>query len=234
MPDDDIYYEPVPDAAYGYVEQPMAEQVPEPVPEQAEEPEQPIEEEVEEEAPEKEPLSFERRVIEVQRKLKAPKSQFNSYGGYYYRNCEDILEGLKPLLDENDLLMSIDDEIVFIEGRFYIKATATVHDVHSDKSMVAHAYAREPENRKGSDQSQVTGSCSSYARKFALNALWLIDDTKDADTPPARTSKQPPKNVTFVARCKSCGTSYTFENAEQYKQFIANPHCCPNPQWEVL
>lgn len=233
MPDDDIYYEPVPDAAYGYAAQPMPEQVPEPTPEQAGEPEQHIDEEAEEEAPEKEPLSFERRVIEVQRKLKAPKSQFNSYGGYYYRNCEDILEGLKPLLDESDLLMSIDDEIVFIEGRFYIKATATVHDVHSDKSMVAHAYAREPENRKGSDQSQVTGSCSSYARKFALNALWLIDDTKDADTPPARANKQPPKSGPFVARCKSCGTSYTFESAEQYKQFIANPNCCPNPQWEV-
>lgn len=178
--------------------------------------------------------SFERRLIAVQRRLKAPKSQFNSYGGYYYRSCEDILEGLKPLLEEYDLLMTISDDIFFVEGRFYVKATVTVADVATGLSRSTTAYAREPENRKGSDQSQVTGSCSSYARKYALNALWLIDDNKDPDTPLKQEAKQPPASGPFLARCKSCGTQYQFQNAEQYNQFIAHPNCCPNPQWQVL
>lgn len=178
--------------------------------------------------------SFERRLIAVQRRLKAPKSQFNSYGGYYYRSCEDILEGLKPLLEEYDLLMTISDDIFFVEGRFYVKVTVTVADVATGLSRSTTAYAREPENRKGSDQSQVTGSCSSYARKYALNALWLIDDNKDPDTPLKQEAKQPPASGPFLARCKSCGTQYQFQNAEQYNQFIAHPNCCPNPQWQVL
>lgn len=179
--------------------------------------------------------SFERRLIAVQRALKAPKSQFNSYGGYNYRSCEDILEGLKPLLEEYDLFMSISDDIFYIEGRFYVKATVTVTDVITGKSKSACGFAREPENRKGSDQSQVTGSCSSYARKYALNALWLIDDTKDADAGKSvKEAKQPPAQGQFIARCKSCGTQYQFQSAEQYNQFIANPQCCPNPHWEVV
>ena len=179
--------------------------------------------------------SFDRRIVAVQRRLKAPKSQFNSFGGYAYRSCEDILEGLKPLLEENDLLMTIDDDIVYIEGRFYVKATVTVRDVISGLSRSASAFAREPENRKGSDQSQVTGSCSSYARKFALNALWLIDDTKDADAdqPKQQKPKEPPVGEQFTAHCKSCGTRYAFTDADYYRQFIQNPGCCQSPSWEV-
>lgn len=207
MPDD-IYYEP---------EQQYA---PEPEPEPNEE------------KPVDEATSFERRLITVQRRLKAPKSQFNSYGGYSYRSCEDILEGLKPLLDENDLLLTLNDRPYFLEGRFYIEATATVTDVHTGLSKSSRAYAREPENRKGSDQSQVTGSCSSYARKFALNALFLIDDTKDSDVPPK--PKEPPKQGPFLARCTSCGTEYQFQDVGQYKRFIANPGCCQSPNWVVV
>ena len=178
--------------------------------------------------------SFERRLISVQRKLKAPKNQWNAFGNYHFRSCEDILEGLKPLLEEYDLLLTISDDIKFIEGRFYVKATVTVTDVVTGLSVKATAFAREPENRKGSDQSQVTGSCSSYARKYALNAMFLIDDTKDADTPMKQEPKQPPANGPFLARCKSCGTQYQFQSADQYRQFITSPGCCPNPQWEVL
>lgn len=185
-------------------------------------------------APTSETASFWRRLLAVQRKLKAPKSAFNGFGGYYYRSCEDILEALKPLLEEYDLLLTISDTIDYVEGRFYIKATATVRDIGTGQSESATAFAREPENRKGSDQSQVTGSCSSYARKFALNALFLIDDTKDADVPLKQEPKQPPANGPFVARCKSCGTQYQFQNADQYSQFIAHPNCCPNPQWQVV
>ena len=178
--------------------------------------------------------SFERRIIAVQRRLKAPKNQFNAFGGYNFRSCEDILEALKPLLEEYDLLMTIQDDIKFIEGRFYVKATVTVKDPITGARVSATALAREPENRKGSDQSQVTGSSSSYARKYALNALWLIDDTKDADVPLKQEPKQPPEHGPFLARCKSCGTQYQFQSADQYRQFITSPGCCPNPQWEVL
>ena len=211
MPDDIYYDEPTAAEAYAIDNNP-----------------EPVQEKVAATA------SFWRRLLAVQRKLKAPKSAFNGYGGYYYRSCEDILEALKPLLEEYDLLLTISDTIDYVEGRFYIKATATVRDIETGESESATAYAREPENRKGSDQSQVTGSCSSYARKFALNALFLIDDTKDADVQLKQEAKQPPASGPFLARCKSCGTQYQFQNAEQYNQFIAHPNCCPNPQWQVL
>lgn len=174
------------------------------------------------------------RIIAVQRRLKAPKSQYNAYGKFNYRNCEDILEGLKPLLEKYDLLMTMSDEVIFLEGRFYIKATVTVYDVLSGQKHSVSAFAREPENRKGSDQSQVTGSCSSYARKYALSALWLIDDNKDPDEPQEQKPKEPPAQGPFVAQCASCGTSYQFNSVEQYKQFIANPGCCNNPRWVVM
>ena len=220
MPDDIYYDEPTAEEAYA-----MSNDVP------------PDDIMQEQEAPAEEPLSFERRIIDVQRRLKAPKNSWNAFGKYSYRNCEDILEGLKPLLKENDLLMTMDDDVFFLEGRFYIRATVTVRDVLSDKSHSVSAYAREPENKKGVDQSQVTGSCSSYARKYALSALWLIDDNKDPDMPQGQQEqkpKQPPAQGPFVARCANCGTQYQFQNANQYQQFIANPGCCNNPQWMVL
>ena len=120
------------------------------------------------------------RVGDIQHKLKAPKGQYNSFGKYNYRSCEDILEGVKPLLKEHDLALLIDDEIVQIGERYYVKATAKITD--GRESVSATAYAREPDTKKGMDESQITGATSSYARKYALNALLCIDDTKDADT----------------------------------------------------
>lgn len=121
------------------------------------------------------------QLTKIQKTLKAPKSQFNAFGKYNYRNCEDILEALKPLLD--GCTLTISDEIVMIGNRFYVKATATLTE---DKDIANHitvsAYAREEESKKGMDGAQVTGAASSYARKYALNGLFLIDDTKDADT----------------------------------------------------
>lgn len=118
-------------------------------------------------------------LIEVQAALKAPKGQFNKFGGYKYRSCEDILEAVKPLLKENGLQLTLTDEPVEVGGRVYIKATAQVTDGKATAS--ATGYAREPETKKGMDESQITGTASSYARKYALNGLFLIDDTKDAD-----------------------------------------------------
>lgn len=120
------------------------------------------------------------RVGDIQHKLKAPKGQYNSFGKYNYRSCEDILEGVKPLLKEHNLALLIDDEIVQIGERYYVKATAKITD--GREIVSATAYAREPDTKKGMDASQVTGATSSYARKYALNGLLAIDDTKDADT----------------------------------------------------
>lgn len=118
----------------------------------------------------------------IQQELIAPKNQYNSFGKYNYRSCEDILEGLKPCLKNVSAAVTVSDEVVLIGDRYYIKATATLHDTESSGSISNTAYAREDEGKKGMDVSQVTGSTSSYARKYALNGLFCIDDVKDADT----------------------------------------------------
>ena len=115
----------------------------------------------------------------IQCELKAPKTQMNKFGGYAYRSCEDILESVKPLLQKYEVALMLSDEIVQIGARIYVKATAALKG--KDGEVSASAYAREPENKKGSDESQITGAASSYARKYALNGLFAIDDAKDAD-----------------------------------------------------
>lgn len=114
----------------------------------------------------------------IQQELKAPKRQYNSFGGYNYRSCEDILEAVKPLL--NNCVLTITDDIVAVGDRVYVKATVKLED--DDGSITTTAYAREPESKKGADQSQITGASSSYARKYALAGLFLLDDQKDADS----------------------------------------------------
>lgn len=115
----------------------------------------------------------------IQKNLKAPKNQFNKFGGYSYRSCEDILEALKPLTAELGATVTISDEMVEVGGRVYVKATATLRC--GEESISTTAYAREAETKKGMDESQITGATSSYARKYALNGLFAIDDNKDAD-----------------------------------------------------
>ena len=122
------------------------------------------------------------KLVEVQSKLKAPKSQFNKFGNYAYRNCEDILEALKPLLNEVKAIINISDDVVLVGERYYIKATVKFICAETGEIIEASAMAREEENKKGMDSSQLTGSTSSYARKYALNGLFAIDDTKDSDT----------------------------------------------------
>ena len=124
-----------------------------------------------------------KKLIEVQKELKAPKNQRNTFGNYNYRSCEDILEALKPVLSEHGATVFISDKPVVKENLFsYIEATATFVDTESGDSVSVTAYAREAETKKGMDVSQITGSASSYARKYALNGLFLIDDTRDADS----------------------------------------------------
>ena len=126
-------------------------------------------------------MSIYAKLIKVQNELKAPKNQYNSFGKYSYRNCEDICESVKPLLLANGLAMFISDNIELIGDRYYIKAIVTVVDTETGETLTNSALAREEENKKGMDSSQVTGSTSSYARKYALNGMFVIDDTKDSD-----------------------------------------------------
>ena len=122
------------------------------------------------------------KLLNIQSKLLAPKNQYNSFSNFYYRSCEDILEAVKPLLEENKVTLKISDEMVEIGGRCYIKSTATLIDLESTTSIENTAYAREPEARKGMSEEQLSGSCSSYCRKYCLNGLFLIDDNKDPDS----------------------------------------------------
>ena len=118
-------------------------------------------------------------LIKIQKDLKVPKNQYNNFGGYKYRSCEDIVEAVKPLLHAEGLLMTISDTMVNVGDKNYIKATVTVTD--GDQEVKTEGWAREAVERKGMDDSQITGSTSSYARKYALNGMFAIDDTKDAD-----------------------------------------------------
>ena len=120
-------------------------------------------------------------IIKIQSELKAPKGQFNSFGKYKYRSCEDIVEAVKPLLSKYKASLNLSDEVVEIGGRGYVKARATIYFEDGAISQ-AIGYAREAETKKGMDEAQITGTASSYARKCALNGLLAIDDTKDADT----------------------------------------------------
>lgn len=127
--------------------------------------------------------NFYGRVLGAICELKAPKGQTNTFGKYKYRSCEDILEAVKPILNKYSLILNLTDEIISIDGRFYVKATATLLDATGGvQNIKSSAMAREPDEKKGMDDSQVTGTASSYARKYALNGLFCIDDTKDADT----------------------------------------------------
>lgn len=127
------------------------------------------------------------KLSNIQNELKAPKGQFNKFGGYKYRSCEDILEAVKPICKKNNCVLILSDTLENIGDRYYIKAIATLYNNEPDKNGAIQkientAYAREEESKKGMDGSQITGTASSYARKYALNGLFNIDDTKDADT----------------------------------------------------
>ena len=126
-------------------------------------------------------MSVYEKLLKIQGSLKAPKGQYNGFGKYKYRSCEDILEALKPLLVENKAVVTINDSLIQVGERYYVQAVATLTDVEDGKQVSVMAYAREALSKKGMDESQVTGATSSYARKYALNGLFAIDDNKDMD-----------------------------------------------------
>lgn len=149
------------------------------------------------------------KLVAIQQELKAPKNQRNTFGNYNYRSCEDILEAAKPLCAKYKTALVLVDDIKEIGGRFYVVAQAQLHDCESEAAVAASAFAREPETKKGSDESQITGAASSYARKYALNGLFCIDDTKDADSNESKQQEQKAKSGKSAEKpvCKDCGKS---------------------------
>lgn len=160
-------------------------------------------------------LTLAEKLSRIQYELKVPKDKYNSYGGYSYRSAEGILEALKPLLKTYGVYVTISDEIVEIGGRIYVQANVDLHDLNGS-IISTHASAREAETKKGMDDAQVTGATSSYARKYALNGLFLLDDTKDADTDEyAIQTKAEPKKATPAPKatatliCERCNKPIT-------------------------
>lgn len=154
-----------------------------------------------------------KKLLEIQHELKAPKGQYNSFGKYKYRSAEDILEAVKPICYKHKCVVLLSDTVKYIGERYYVEATATIFDVETGESKEVTASAREEEAKKGMDGSQITGTASSYARKYALNGLFDIDDTKDADTDEygnttehnAPVPKARPKRDALVEYCKDKG-----------------------------
>lgn len=145
-------------------------------------------------------MSIYSKLLTIQQGLKAPKDLNNSFGGYKYRSCESILEALKPCLKSAGCVVTLCDSIDMVADRIYIKSTATITDTETGESTSATAFAREPLNKKGMDDSQVTGAASSYARKYALNGLFAIDDNKDSDTNEYCSTTQNKRAI-----CEDCG-----------------------------
>lgn len=159
------------------------------------------------------------KLSNIQNELKCNKNQFNKFGGYKYRSCEDILESVKPLLEKYKVTIILTDKLEQIGERYYIRAMAILIDTESDNSIENTAYAREEETKKGMDGSQITGTSSSYARKYALNGLLLIDDTKDADTDEfakennkGKTKEEPKEKKITPGQLKVLSKLYTGDN----------------------
>lgn len=154
------------------------------------------------------------KLAKIQKELKAPKNQRNSYGGYNYRSAEDILEAVKPLLD--DAILTLQDDIIQVGDRYYVKATATFQDGDFVKSV--SAFAREPLEQKGMSESQITGAASSYARKYACNGLFCIDDTKDPDTDEfqKQTKAEPEKKSSVEDIIKGINEQMTLDNCKKF------------------
>lgn len=159
----------------------------------------------------------------IQSSLKAPKGQTNKFGGYKYRSCEDILEAVKPHLREHSLVLTITDEMVDVGGRVYVKATAVVHN-EQGQAVQTSGFAREEETKKGMDTSQITGSASSYARKYALNGLFCIDDTKDSDATNSHGRNAPAKKAPAkqAPAKKADSKGLSDEEMAQLEQYISS------------
>lgn len=169
------------------------------------------------------------KLVVVQNELKVPKTNLNTFGKYYFRNCEDILEAVKPICDKHDCLIVLSDKVVNIGDRIYIEATAKFIDCEDGQLIEeSKAYAREPESKKGFDEMQLTGATSSYARKYALNGLLCIDDTKDADTTNVgnedkKQEAKKPENKTYKSQSIKTGKEVTVTETSSEFKLVSQP-----------
>lgn len=182
-----------------------------------------------------EEMTLSQAIAKVQRSVTVPKARYNAFGKFSYRSFEDIVAALKEPCKEAGVAFTLQDGICKVGERYYIEATCTLffEDGHGE-TREFKAYAREAEHKSGSDDAQVTGMASSYARKYALCGLFAIDGQSDPDALSDKPEKEPPESGGFTAKCKACGTAYTFESKEQYEEFKKHPGCCATPTWRVL
>ena len=166
-------------------------------------------------------MTLHEKLMHIQHELKAPKNLRNNFGGYNYRNAESILEALKPLLVKYGATVTITDMIMECGGRIYVNAIATIHDTETDQKITVEAYAREAETKKGMDDAQVTGATSSYARKYALNGLFLLDDTQDVDTEAYQKAERSAQNAPKVQGNKT--TPKPKAKPQEAPQAVAEP-----------
>ena len=173
-------------------------------------------------------MSLLEKLSNVQNELKAPKGNFNSFGKYKYRSAEDILEAVKPVLAKHKAVLTLSDEVIEVGARIYIKAVATFYDSETGEKMEVAALAREAEQKKGMDESQVTGAASSYARKYALNGLFLIDDNKDADA----TNKHESPTTSQIAYLETLLQNSTLDDQQYETRENSLPKCKNMDQYE--
>ncbi len=166
----------------------------------------------------KKKMTFEEKLNYLQASLKVPKNRFNDFSNFYYRSLEDIYEVIKPILKELRLVLIMSDEIIAINERFYVKATALLKDLESDGSCSVAAWAREQSIRKGMDEAQITGSASSYARKYALSGLLLLDDTKDIENGEEIKEKPQKKNTANTSTFEKDKFLQSVQNVIEHKQ----------------
>ena len=167
-------------------------------------------------------MSIHEKLGKIQVNLKAPKNQFNSFGKYAYRSCEDILEAVKPLLSDTGCTLTITDDVIAVAERIYVKATCKLTEIKTGETVEVSACAREAEDKRGMDAAQVTGSTSSYARKYALNGLFSIDDTKDADaTNDHGKGKAPAQAVVEKAQAAGVPVEKEYKCCDCGKEFQA-------------
>ena len=164
-------------------------------------------------------LSLQESLVAIQSKLKAPKNQYNNFGKYKYRSAEDILEAVKPLLAEHNVVLNMSDRVELIGARYYIVSTAKV--IKGEEEIVSEGRAREDESKKGMDGAQVTGASSSYARKYALNGLFCIDDTKDADTDEYAKQQAAPKQQAKQAAKPAQPAPQPYPELDMEKELLA-------------
>lgn len=182
------------------------------------------------------PRSIMSAIAQVQRSVVVPKDKYNEFGKFNYRSFEDIVAALKKPCEEAGISFFMHDEVVNVGDRYYVKSNVCVFFTDEPGEMfTVSAFAREAEHKNGSDDAQVTGMASSYARKYALCGVFAIDGQSDPDgmRPAAEPKPEPPATGPFTAHCKSCGTRYRFEGRAQYEAFAATAVCCPAPAWEV-